>query len=144
MLLLTVWLALNLIDSPIGRALRALHGSEVAAASLGVDVDRAKTLVFVVSAVLAALAGSMTAHYADFITPSEAGFLRSVEFVTMVVLGGMASTFGALLGAAVLTALPQLLTTFHDYEQVVLGAILMAVMVFMPQGVLPTLARRFR
>ena len=143
-LLLTVWLALNLIDSPIGRALRALHGSEVAAASLGVDVDRAKTLVFVVSAVLASLAGSMTAHYADFITPSEAGFLRSVEFVTMVVLGGMASTFGALLGAAVLTALPQLLTTFHDYEQVVLGAILMAVMVFMPQGVLPTLARRFR
>ena len=143
-LLLTIWLALNLIDSPIGRALRALHGSEVAAASLGVDVDRAKTLVFVVSAVLASLAGSMTAHYADFITPSEAGFLRSVEFVTMVVLGGMASTFGALLGAAVLTALPQLLTTFHDYEQVVLGAILMAVMVFMPQGVLPTLARRFR
>jgi branched-chain amino acid transport system permease protein len=143
-LLVTVWLALNLIDSPIGRSLRALHGSEVAAASLGVDIDRAKTLVFVVSAVLAALAGSMTAHYADFITPSEAGFLRSVEFVTMVVLGGMASTFGALLGAAVLTALPQLLTTFHDYEQVVLGAILMAVMVFMPQGVLPTLARRFR
>lgn len=138
---LTVWLALNLIDSPVGRALRALHGSETAAAVAGIHVARYKTLVFVLSAVLAAVAGSMTAHFAGFVTPVEAQFLRSIEFITMVVLGGMASVFGAVIGAALLTALPQLLTAFHDYEHLVLGAILMSVMIFMPAGLLPTLLR---
>lgn len=140
-LVLAVWLALNLIDSPVGRALRALHGSEVAAGVVGVDVARYKTLVFVVSALFASLAGSMTAHFAGFITPVESQFLRSIEFVTMVVLGGMASTFGAVVGAAILTILPQLLTVFHDYEQLVLGGVLMAVMIFLPQGLVPALGR---
>jgi branched-chain amino acid transport system permease protein len=143
-LLATLFLAQNLIDSPAGRALRALHGSEVAAATSGVDIDRLKTGVFVFSAVLAALAGSLFVHFEGFVTPTEAGFLRSVEFVTMVVLGGMASNFGAVIGAAILSALPQLLTVFHDYEQLVLGAILMAVMVLLPRGLVPSLARLAR
>jgi branched-chain amino acid transport system permease protein len=143
-LVATVWLAQNLVDSPVGRALRALHGSEVAAATSGVDIDRLKTGVFVLSAVLAALAGSLFVHYEGFVTPTEAGFLRSVELVTMVVLGGMASTFGAVVGAAILTALPQFLTVFQEYEQLVLGAILMAVMVLMPRGLVPSLARAIR
>lgn len=141
-LLVTVWLALNLIESPIGRALRALHGAEIAAETAGVDATRYKVLVFVLSAVLASFAGSLFAHYTGFLTPDEATFFRSIEFVTMVVLGGMASVFGSVIGAAILTALPQFLTVFHDYEQVVFGLVLMLVMIFLPRGLVPSLLGR--
>jgi branched-chain amino acid transport system permease protein len=143
-LLLAVWLAQNLIESPIGRALRALHTSEIAAEVAGIDSARHKLMVFVVSAVFAAVAGGLTAYYAGFITPAKASFLHSIELVTMVVFGGMASTFGAVVGAAVLTVLPQLLTLFKDYEMVVFGALLMATMIFLPRGVVPTIAGYWR
>ncbi len=144
LLLLAVWLSLNLIESPVGRALRAVHGSEVAAQTVGVDVARLKAYVFVVSAVFASVAGSIYAHYAAFLTPGEAGFVHSIELVTMVVLGGLASIFGAVVGAAILTALPQLLTFLHDYEMLAFGAILMGVMIFMRRGLVPTLATQLR
>jgi branched-chain amino acid transport system permease protein len=140
-LLAAVWLAQNLVDSPHGRALRALHGSETAAAALGVDAARHKLFVFVLSALFAATAGGLAAHYAGFITPAKASFLHSIELVTMVVFGGMASTAGALVGAAVLTTLPQLLTMLKEYEMVVLGAVLMGTMIFMPRGIVPTLEK---
>lgn len=143
-LVVAVWLSLNLIDSGIGRALRALHGSEVAAQTVGIDTTRAKVLIFVVSAVFASLAGSLFAHAERFLTPTEAGFIRSIEFVTMVVLGGMASTYGAVVGAAILTTLPQLLTRLHDYEHLAFGAVLIGVMIFMPKGLVPTLHARLR
>jgi branched-chain amino acid transport system permease protein len=139
--LVSAWLALNLIESPSGRALRALHGSEVAAETVGIDSARFKLQVFVVSAVFAAIAGAMTAHYSGFLTPSKGSFMHSVELVIMVVFGGMASVFGAIVGAAVLTMLPQVLTVLKDYEMMVFGAVLMATMVFMPQGIVPTIAR---
>jgi branched-chain amino acid transport system permease protein len=123
----------------MGRALRALHDSEVAAQVNGIDVARYKLMIFVVSAVYAAVAGAMSALYAGFITPTTASFLHSIEFVTMVVLGGMASTFGGIIGAAVLTALPQFLTVFHEYEHALLGLILMACMIFLRRGLLPSL-----
>ncbi len=140
-LLVAVWLALNLIESPAGRALRALHGSEVAAETLGIASARTKLMVFVISAVFAAVAGALTAHYAGFITPAKASFMHSVELVIMVVFGGMASVFGAVVGAAVLTMLPQLLTVLKDYEMMVFGVVLIATMVFVPQGIVPTLTR---
>jgi branched-chain amino acid transport system permease protein len=138
-LLLAVWTASNLIESPTGRALRALHTSEVAAEVAGIDSARHKLLIFVVSAVFAAIAGGLTAYYAGFITPAKASFLHSIELVTMVVFGGMASTFGAVVGAAVLTVLPQLLTVLKEYEMVVFGALLMLTMIFLPRGLVPTL-----
>jgi len=138
-LLATVWIALNLIESPAGRALRALHGSEVAAEVVGIDSARRKLEVFVLSAVFAALAGGLTAFYSGFVTPDKASFMHSVELVTMVVFGGMASTFGAVVGAAVLTILPQALTVVKEYEMVVLGAIMMATMIFFPRGAVPTI-----
>ncbi|MEO5337601.1 MAG: branched-chain amino acid ABC transporter permease [Magnetospirillum sp. WYHS-4] len=143
LLLATAWLALNLIESPIGRALRAIHGSEVGAQVVGVDTTRYKVLVFTLSAVLASLAGSLGAHYGGFVSPSGVGFIKSIELVTMVVLGGMASTFGAVVGAVLLTVLPQLLTALHDYEHMVFGAILMLTMIFMPRGLVPTLVGLF-
>jgi len=143
-LIAAVWLALNLVDSPVGRALRSLHGSEVAAEAMAVDTVHHKIIVFVISALFASVAGSLFAYYSGFLTPAEASFLRSIQFVTMVVLGGMASIYGSIIGASILTVLPQLLTVFHDYEQVVFGLILMLTMVFMPKGLAPSLARRLK
>jgi len=134
-------LALNLIDSPSGRALRAIHDSEVAARVLGVDVARKKLAVFVLSAVYASVAGSYLALLNGHITPDVSGFLRSIELVAMVVLGGMGSIAGSLVGAALLVVLPQTLTFLHDYEHIALSLIVMAVMVFLRAGIVPTLAR---
>ena len=142
LLLLVTWFALNLIDSPVGRALQAIHGSEIAARVVGVDTTRFKVRVFVLSAVIASVAGSVSAHYVGFITPNLAGFFHSIELVTMVVVGGMASVFGSIIGAALLTILPQLLSSFEGWETVVFGVILMATMIFMPKGLVPSLARR--
>lgn len=143
LLAVSVWASLNLIDSPFGRALRALHGSEVAARVVGVDVARYKLAIFVMSAVFASLMGSVTAHYIGFVTPGVADFFHSIELVTMVVIGGMASVYGSLIGAVLLTALPQALATFEGWETVVFGAILMLSMIFLPRGLVPTLAARF-
>lgn len=136
------WLALNLVDSPLGRALRALHDSETAARVGGIDVARHKLIVFVISAVYAAVAGSLLAFFDGLVTPNTAGFLHSIQLVTMVVLGGMGSILGSLVGAAVLVTLPQALTVFHDYEHLMLGLMMMLFMIFLRRGIVPTLRDR--
>ncbi len=141
--LLGAWLALNLQESPSGRALRALHDSEVAAKTLGVDVAFFKLKAFVVSAVYASLSGSLLALMNGFVTPQVAGFLHSIELVTMTVLGGAGSVIGGFLGTALLTALPQALTLFQEYKHLLLGLIMMLVMIFMTDGLVPSLQRRF-
>lgn len=143
LLSVSVWASLNLIDSPFGRALRALHGSEVASKVVGVDVLRYKVAIFVMSAMFASIMGSVTAHYVGFVTPNLADFFHSIELVTMVVIGGMASVYGSVVGAVLLTALPQALTSFEGWETVVFGSILMLSMIFMPKGLVPTLAAKF-
>jgi branched-chain amino acid transport system permease protein len=127
-------LSANLVNSRLGRSLRALHDSEAAAQSLGVNTSRAKLLIFVWSALYAALAGSLYAHTLNFIAPTSFNFMFSIKLVTMVVVGGMASVWGSLLGAAVLTVLPELLSVFHDYEIIIFGVILMVVIIFLPRG----------
>ncbi|MGB8575411.1 MAG: branched-chain amino acid ABC transporter permease, partial [Pseudolabrys sp.] len=136
-------LALNLIDSPTGRALRAIHDSEVAARVLGIDVAQKKLTVFVVSAVYASVAGSYLAMFNGHITPEVSGFLRSIELVAMVVLGGMGSIVGSLVGSAVIVVLPQVLSFLHDYEHMVLGLIVMGVMIFLRGGIVPSLTALF-
>jgi branched-chain amino acid transport system permease protein len=136
-------LAYNLIDSPAGRAMRAIHDSETAASVLGIDVARTKLLVFVISAVYASVAGSSLAFFNGLVTPDVAGFLRSIELVAMVALGGMGSIVGSLVGAAVLVLLPQVLTFLHDYEHMVLGLIIMGVMIFLRGGIVPSIAAAF-
>lgn len=136
------WLAANILASSTGRAMRALQDSETAAHVAGVDVARIKLVAFVLSAVYASVAGSCFAFSAGLITPDKAGFLYSIELVTMVVVGGMGSILGSLVGAALLVGLPQMLTSFLDYEQIVLGLVMMATMIFMPRGIVPSLASR--
>ena len=142
-LLLGALLALNLHTSSTGRALRALHDSEIAARTVGVDVAHFKQMAFVISAVYASISGSLLAMMNKFVSPDIAGFLHSVQMVTMTVLGGAGSVFGAITGASILTALPQGLTVFHDYEHIVLGLIMMLVMIFLREGLVPSLIKRF-
>ncbi len=143
-LLAGAWLARNLERSPTGRALQAIHGSEIAAATAGVDVASYKLVAFVVSALYATAAGAMLALMNGHVTPGIGDFLVSLQLLTMVVLGGMGSLLGAVVGAALLLILPQFLTVVHDYEHAFLGVILIVCMVFLRAGIVPTLQARFR
>jgi branched-chain amino acid transport system permease protein len=140
-LALVVLASLHIMHSRTGRALRALHVSEKAAASLGIDIAAHKRFVFVLSAALAALAGVLYAHYLGFIAPASFGFTASTQFVVMVVLGGMASVWGSVVGAFFLTALPEALRGFEDVDILVYGAILVATIMFLPDGLAGGLAR---
>ncbi len=146
----TLLMAHNLVNSRTGRALRALHESELAAAVCGVDVARCKLQVFVISAVLASVAGSLYAHFMRFVSPGPFGFVFSVDLLIMVVVGGAASIWGPVAGAALFTVLAETLAKIGEYvpwvadlDMVLFGAVLVAVIVFLPQG-LVTLATRRR
>lgn len=143
-LVIGTWVAVNLITSPTGRAFRAIHDSETAARVLGIDVARYKLLVFVLSAVYAAIAGSYFSLFDGFVTPDTSGFIRSIEFVVMAVLGGLGSIFGSIVGAAILVILPQALTVFHEYEHIMLGLVMIVFMIFLPGGIVPSLAVNLR
>jgi branched-chain amino acid transport system permease protein len=124
------------INSRVGRALRAVHGSELAANAMGVEASRYKVQVFVLSAVYASMAGSLYAHFITFISPSSFNLMFSILLLMMVVVGGAGTIWGALLGAAVLTLLPEYLRGLEDFEVLAYGAILMIVLLYMPQGIL--------
>jgi branched-chain amino acid transport system permease protein len=132
--LASMGLALNLVNSRIGRALRAIHDSEVAARVMGVNARLLKVQIFALSAGLSAIAGSLYAHTMTFISPASFGFNFSVELVTMVIIGGLASVYGSLLGAALLTMLPELLRAFQDYDIIVYGLLLVIMTMYLPGG----------
>jgi len=136
---LLIWLSYNIIESRVGRALRAVHTSEVAAASAGVDTAKYKIQVFVLSGMYAGLAGALYAHSSvRFVNPDPFGFMFSIELVVMVVVGGMASIWGAITGAGTITMLSQVLRPFEEYEVLVYGLILVLVMIYMPAGLTKT------
>jgi branched-chain amino acid transport system permease protein len=133
-MILALIFAANVADSRAGRALRAVHGSEAAAATSGVDIARYKLKVFVLSAGYAAVAGFLYSHYVKFISPQPFDFKFSVELVVMVVLGGVGSVWGGLLGAALLTILNEVLRKFNNFDIIAFGIVLMLVLIFLPQG----------
>ncbi len=133
--------ASNIVSSRIGRALRAIHDSEVAARACGVDVSGLKLSVFVLSAVFASVSGSLYAHNITFISPDPFGFAFSIMLVVMVIVGGSGSVWGALSGAAILTVLNQALMRLGEVvpalsglDVVFFGGILIVTVVFMPEG----------
>ncbi len=132
--LATILLSANLANSRVGRALRAIHDSEIAARVLGVNVSFLKVQIFALSALISAVAGSLYAHTMTFVSPASFGFNFSVELVTMVIIGGLGSIYGSLLGAALLTLLPEFLRTFQDYDIIVYGLLLILMTMFMPGG----------
>lgn len=132
--MVSLLLSLNLVRSGAGRGLAALAEDEVAAAALGVDIRRAKVKVFVLSAVLASLAGSLFAHCYAFVSPDSFNIFVSVDFVIMVVVGGMGSIWGTLLGTGLITLLPEWIEALDTYKDIVHGLILVLILLFLPQG----------
>ncbi len=141
--ILVMALSLNIVNSRVGRALRSLHGSEIAAETLGVDTGRFKLQVLVVSAIYASIAGSLYTHYMIFVSPAPFGFLASMQLVTMAAVGGLSSTWGAPFGAGAVYVLREALRTEMakllryaggEYELIAYGIILVAIMIFAPEG----------
>lgn len=127
-------IALNIAHSRVGRGLKALHGSEVAAASLGVDVSRYKALVFALAAMMAAVSGSLFAFETRSFNAGAFGFGLSVELLMMVIIGSLSTVWGALFGAAFITVMPMLLEDFEAVKPLVYGLLMVAIMVLMPNG----------
>jgi branched-chain amino acid transport system permease protein len=140
-------ISLNLSDSRVGRSLRSLHPSEVAAQSLGVNTAFRKVQIFMVSAVFASIAGSFYAYYVNYISPNSFTLTFSVILVTTVIVGGLGSLWGAVWGTFFMMILPELLKEFNqDYTNLVFGVLLIAIMIFLPGGIvgLPQLLGRLR
>lgn len=128
--------SVNLIQSGMGRAFRAIHASETAAMGNGVDVARYKIIIFVFSAVLASLAGSLYAHYLNFINPSSFDLNFAIRLLIMIALGGMHDIWGAVVGAIIVTFLSyEWLHYFEEFEVVVYGLILLLFTILLPEGV---------
>ena len=133
LVILAVLLLTNLINSRVGRALRSLHGSEEAADAMGVDTARYKVAVFVTGAVMASVAGFFLTHYNGGIGPSEAGVAKSVRYVAIVAVGGMANLWGSIIMGLILNFL-SLRGVFGHFDDAVFGIILVLMMMFMPDG----------
>ena len=122
--------------SKIGRAMEAMREDELAAGALGVNLPAYKLGALVVSAMLAGLAGALNAHVSSFISPNDYGFDAAVTILSFALLGGIGSPFGPVLGAFILTLLPEVLRPLADYKTVVNGAIIVVAVIFMPRGLL--------
>ena len=134
----------NIIDSRVGRALRSIHGGEMAATAMGVNVSRLKIQVFILSALVASVSGSLYAHFVTFISPTTCNIMFSILLVMMVVVGGMANVWGCVLGAALITLLPEYLRVFEDYDVLVYGFILLLIVMFLPGGIIRGLEMLYR
>ena len=138
---------LNLIQSRVGRAIRAIATSQTAAESLGIDAFRYKLIVFVLTAAMAGLAGSLYVESNLYASPESFGFSTSILLVAMVALGGWGRYGGAILGALIYTVAPELLRTFQDAQLLIFGAGMIAVLLFFPSGLAgagDTIARLWR
>ena len=127
-------LALNLVRSGLGLGLAALAQNETAAAALGIRVSRAKIHIFVLSAVLASIGGSLFAHCFNFVNPHSFSIFSSLELVTMVVIGGLGSVWGSLFGTALIVLMPEYLEFFEAYKDIIHGLILVVVLTLSPRG----------
>jgi branched-chain amino acid transport system permease protein len=145
-LVLVVWLSANLLRSPIGRAMVAIRDSEVSAQSMGIHLARYKTMAFAISAGMTGLAGALFAHYVRFLAPDAFDVLLSVQFVTIVFVGGLGSIRGAILGALFVRLLPQVIAIVRDdlpfgigrmpgLEPSLFGLVLVLVILFQPGGI---------
>ena len=126
---------INIIQSRSGRALRAIHISEAASNAMGINVSRFRIIVFVYSGILASLAGSLYAHYMNFVNPTSFDLFFSIKLIIMIALGGMHSIWGAIIGAFLITFLSfEWLHYFEEFEIVVYGVILLLITIFLPHG----------
>ena len=129
-----IFFIVNLMNSTYGRGFLAVKDDEVAAESMGVNSTKFKVIAFVSGAFFAGIAGSLYAHFNLYINPEDFNFLKSVEIVVMVILGGMGSLVGVIIAAVLLTILPELLRGVAEYRMIIYALLLIIMMLTRPQG----------
>ncbi|VEF48045.1 inner-membrane translocator [Bacillus freudenreichii] len=149
-LLLSILFSSNIIHSRVGRALRSIHGSDIAANSIGVNIQQYKLQVFVLSAIYASISGSLYAHYVSFINPELFTAMESISLLIMVVIGGSSSIWGGMIGAVVYVLLneglkdlvPMMLPSVGgEFQIIFFGVLLVVILIYMPQGLAPALGK---
>jgi branched-chain amino acid transport system permease protein len=148
--IITIVVVYNIVNSDIGRALISIREDELAAEAMGINTTRYKVLAFVISSAFAGIAGALFGHFRQFLHTNDFQFIRSIEIIIMLVLGGMGSITGSVLGAIVITILPELLrklpafyipiinlqVDLYSYRLVIYSALLILIMLTRPQGVM--------
>lgn len=136
LVIIVIYLNYKLLNSRTGRAMYAIRENEIAAEASGVNTTQLKVLAFTLGAFMGGLGGGLFAHYMFFIEPGNFGFMKSIELLNMVVLGGMGSIPGTILGSIILTIAPEMLRIVQDYRLLFYGALLVILMIFRPNGLL--------
>lgn len=143
-LLLTMVFSINLINSMTGKALRAIHASETASLTVGLNLTTLKIKVFILSAAYASLAGALYAHFVTFLSPSTFSLFYSVLVLMMVVIGGISNIWGGIVGAITITLLPETLRGFKEFDILIYGFILTIALLFMRKGIVPLVVDAFK
>ena len=134
--ILSIILVTFVQSSRFGRALKAIREDEIAAEAMGINTARYKIQAFALGSFMAGVGGGLYAHFLSYINPSDFGFLKSVDILAMVVLGGLGSVPGTVIGSSVLASAPEFLRFMSQYRMLVYGALLVFLMVFRPNGLL--------
>jgi branched-chain amino acid transport system permease protein len=140
-LALGLWIAARLRHSRFGNALAAIAGSEQAARSLGIEVERYKLAAFVIAAIYAAVAGSLFVHFVGFVSPEVFGLHMVILGFTMLYVGGIGTLYGPIIGALIISLLPETFRGFKDYQDIAYGAALVVLLIYAPRGI-ASFARR--
>lgn len=133
---ITIWAMYRLENSRFGRSLVAVREDEIAAEAMGVNITTTKITAFAIGTFLAGVSGGLYAHLLQYLNPSDFGFIKSFEFLTFVVLGGLGSLPGVVLGTTVLTLAPEFLRFIADYRMMVYGLLMVVMMIVRPRGLL--------
>ncbi|MDF2947850.1 MAG: family amino acid/amide transporter rane protein 2 [Bacillales bacterium] len=136
LMILTIVVVRNILTSSHGRNMIAIRENEIAAEAMGVNAPKFKVLSFAIAAFFAGVGGALYAHYNSFIDPATFNFLKSIEIITFVVLGGMGSITGTIIATVILTFLPEIFRDFQDLRMVVYSVALIAIMLFRPKGLM--------
>ena len=131
---ITVYAVTSMVNSTYGRGFIAVHDDEVAASAMGINPVRYKVTAFVVGAFFAGIAGGLYAHHKQFLSPTGFDFLKSIDIVMMVILGGMGRTAGVIIAAVLLTLLPEFLRGFAEYRMIIYSLLVIVLMIVRPQG----------
>ena len=137
---LTIVIVYNIVHSAFGRALISIREDELAAEAMGVNTTRYKVMAFVISSAMAGAGGVLLAHFDGYLNPKSFEFIKSFEILIMIILGGLGSIVGSVLGAILLTVLPEALRQFSEYRMVIYSLLLIILMITRPQGLLGTTA----
>ncbi len=127
--------AINLVRTRVGRAFIAIRESEIAAQTMGIDLARYKTIAFAISAFYTGIAGGLFALLIRYISPDSFTIELSIDFIAMIVIGGMGSILGSIIGAVILTGMQQLLSGLQELQVLIFGLSLIVFMIFMPNGI---------